>query len=224
VRRPVLLSWSGGKDCALALHELRRSPDFEVVGLLTTFLEGEDRTVMHRVRRELIERQAESAGLPLRPVPLPPEPSNPIYEARVGAALEEARREGIRHVAFGDLFLEDIRAWRERQMAALGFEPVFPVWDRDTASLARRFLALGFRAILVCVDTAALDAAFAGRSFDEELLRDLPPGVDPCGENGELHTFVHDGPVFRQPVPVRVGNLNVRGRFAYRDLTVRYGA
>lgn len=215
---PILLSWSGGKDSALALHALRRMPGVEVAGLLTTVTEDYDRISMHGVRRALLERQAEAAGLPLRIVLIPRECSNEEYGARMAAVLEEARETGVRRVAFGDLFLEDIRAYREERLAAVGMEALFPVWGRDTTALAREFLDLGFAATLVCVDTEALAPSFAGRSYDAELLRDLPDGVDPCGERGEFHTFVHAGPVFREPVPFRLGEVEDRGRFVFRDL------
>jgi len=223
MRKPILLSWSGGKDSALALHALRSSPDFEPAGLLTTINEDYDRISVHGVRRELLERQAESIGLSLRKVLIPKDCPNEIYEARLAAALREAKALGLHHVAFGDLFLEDIRAYREKQMAALGLTPVFPVWGLDTAQLARDFIALGFQALLVCVDTEALDSSFVGRPFDEDLLHDLPPGVDPCGENGEFHTFVHTGPIFREPVGVRLGRVEGRGRFWFRDVEPALG-
>ncbi|HEY2294996.1 MAG TPA: diphthine--ammonia ligase [Thermoanaerobaculia bacterium] len=218
MKRPILLAWSGGKDSALALHALRSSPDFEPAGLLTTLNEDYDRISVHGVRRELLERQAESIGLPLRKVLIPKDCPNEIYEDRLAAALREAKALGLHHVAFGDLFLEDIRAYREKQMAALGLTPVFPLWGLDTPQLARDFITLGFQALLVCVDTEALDSSFVGRPFDESLLRDLPPGVDPCGENGEFHTFVHAGPIFREPVAVKLGRVEGRGRFWFRDV------
>lgn len=216
---PVLLSWSGGKDSALALHALRQMPGVEVAGLLTTVTEDYDRISMHGVRRTLLERQAAEAGLPLHIVRIPRECTNEQYEERMTAVLSGIRDAGIRRVAFGDLFLEDVRAYRESRLASFGMEALFPLWGKDTAALARDFLRLGFAAVLVCVDTEALAAAFAGRSFDESLLRDLPPGVDPCGEKGEFHTFVHAGPVFRTPVPFRLGKVEDRGRFQYCDLT-----
>ncbi|HTG36401.1 MAG TPA: diphthine--ammonia ligase [Thermoanaerobaculia bacterium] len=214
----ILLSWSGGKDSAFALHTLRSSPDFEPAGLLTTITEDYDRISVHGVRRELLERQAESIGLPLHKVLIPKDCPNEIYEDRLTAALSAIKDQGIHHVAFGDLYLEDIRAYREKQMAALGLEPVFPLWGRDTTELAHEIIHLGFRAVLVCVDTDILDPVFAGRSFDEDLLRDLPPDVDLCGENGEFHTFVHAGPVFREPVAIKLGRVEGRGRFWFRDL------
>jgi uncharacterized protein (TIGR00290 family) len=215
---PVILSWSGGKDSALALAELADDPEVEVVGLLTTVLEGEERIGMHRMRWPLLAAQAAALGLPLHPVPLPPLADNATYEARVGAALYALRPTGAEAVAFGDLFLEEIRAYRERQMAALGLATLFPLWGRETAALARDFIARGYRARIVCVDTAKLPAGFAGRAFDAELLADLPAGIDPCGENGEFHTFVEDGPGFAAPVACRPGERELRGPFAYVDL------
>ena len=215
---PILLSWSGGKDSSLALHALRQTPGVEVAGLLTTVTEDYDRISMHGVRRSLLERQAAEAGLPLHVILIPRECSNEQYEERMAAFLTGIRDAGIRRVAFGDLFLEDLRAYRESRLASVGMEALFPVWGRDTAKLARDFLRLGFEAILVCVDTQSLAPSFAGRSFDEDLLRDLPSGVDPCGENGEFHTFVHAGPIFRAPVPFRRGEVEDRGRFWFCDL------
>jgi uncharacterized protein (TIGR00290 family) len=217
-KKPILLSWSGGKDSAVALHALRASEDFEPAGLLTTITESYDRISIHGVRRDLLERQAESIGLPLHPVLIPKDCTNEIYEDRLAAAVREIQAQGIHHVAFGDLFLEDLRAYRERQMTALGLEPVFPLWMRDTTELAREFVHLGFQAVLVCVDTNVLDPVFAGRAFDEDLLRDLPADVDPCGENGEFHTFTHAGPIFRKPIGIRLGRVEGRGRFWFRDL------
>jgi uncharacterized protein (TIGR00290 family) len=218
LKKPIRLSWSGGKDSALALQALQASEDFEPTGLLTTITEGYDRISIHGVRRELLERQAESIGLPLHKVLIPKDCPNEVYEDRLAAALHEIKAQGIHHVAFGDLFLEDLRAYRERQMAALGLEAVFPLWMSDTTALSRRFLHLGFRAHLVCVDTDVLDPVFAGRSFDEDLLRDLPADVDPCGENGEFHTFTHAGPIFREAIAIKLGRVEGRGRFWFRDV------
>jgi uncharacterized protein (TIGR00290 family) len=216
---PILLSWSGGKDSALALHALRQTPGVEVSGLLTTLTEEYDRISMHGVRRALLEQQAEAAGLPLHIISIPPDCTNEIYEERMAAALAPHRHRGVRRVAFGDLFLEDIRAYREAKLAGAGMEALFPVWGRDTAELALGFIAKGFQAVLVCVDTDALDPVFAGRAFDAALLRDLPSHVDPCGENGEFHTFVHAGPIFRQPIAFQLGQQETRlGRFRYQDL------
>ena len=215
---PILLSWSGGKDSALALHTLQQTPGVEVTGLLTTVTEDYDRISMHGVRRTLLERQAAEAGLPLHVVLIPRECTNEQYEERMTATLRGIRDAGVRRVAFGDLFLEEIRAYRESRLAAFGMEALFPLWGRPTADLARDFLVLGFAAILVCVDTQALAPTFTGRAFDNGLLRDLPPGVDPCGENGEFHTFVHAGPIFRASIPIRIGEREDRGRFVYCDL------
>ena len=215
MKKPILLSWSGGKDSALALHVLRASGDFEPVGLLTTINEDHNRVSIHGVRCKLLERQAESIGLPLHKVLIPKDCPNALYEERLAAVL---RAQEVHHVAFGDLFLEDIRAYREARMAALGLEPVFPLWDLDTAGLARLFIYLNFEAVLVCVDSEQLDPTFTGRAFDYELLRDLPENVDPCGENGEFHTFVHAGPIFREPIGIKVGRVEERGRFWFREL------
>jgi uncharacterized protein (TIGR00290 family) len=216
---PILLSWSGGKDSSLALHALRKMPGVEVSGLLTTVTEDYDRISMHGVRRVLLEKQAEAAGLPLHIVTIPRECTNEIYEERMAAALAGQRERGVRRVAFGDLFLEDIRQYRESKLATAGMEALFPLWGLDTAALARDFIAQGFQALLVCVDTQALDASFAGRAFDDVLLRDLPAAVDPCGENGEFHTFVHAGPIFSAPIAVRTGVQETRlERFRYCDL------
>ncbi|HZF11746.1 MAG TPA: ATP-binding protein [Thermoanaerobaculia bacterium] len=219
-RTPVLLAWSGGKDSALALDELRRSPLFAPVGLLTTMTEGRDRIHVHGVRRDLLLQQVEALGLPLTAVPLPPGASNAVYQERMAEALAPHRERGIRHVAFGDLFLEDIRQFREQSLAAtgLGMEPLFPLWEKPTAELARQFVERGFRALLVAVDAARLAPSFAGRPFDLDLLRDLPEGIDPCGENGEFHTFVTDGPGFSTPVPCTPGPLSADGPYQLCDL------
>ena len=217
----VLLSWSSGKDCAWALHVLRARPDVEVVGLLTTFNQHFDRVAMHAVRRTLVEAQARAVGLPLREIPLPWPCPNGVYEERLAEALGRAKRDGITHVAFGDLFLEEIRAYRVATLAAIGLEPLFPVWTTraDTPSLAREMQAAGLRATLTCVDPTRLPAAFAGRAFDPALLADLPPGVDPCGENGEFHTFCHAGPMFDRPISVTVGETVERDGFVFADVT-----
>src|SRR2546427_319101 len=192
----ILLSWSSGKDSAWALHLLRGRDEYEIVGLLTTFNEVADRVAMHAVRRELVEAQAAAAGLPLWTVGLPWPCPNGVYEERMAALLQWAAGEGITHLAFGDLFLEDIRAYRIRQLAGSGIEPLFPIWTspEQTPNLAAAMLAAGLRATLTCVDPRRLDPSFAGRTFDNALLTELPAGVDPCGENGEFHTFCHAGP------------------------------
>ncbi len=217
-RDPVVIGWSGGKDSALTLHALRADPSIRVAGLLTTVTDPYDRVSMHGVRRTLLASQAAAIGLPLTEARIPAGASNATYEQSFGAALAVHRSRGVRRVAFGDLFLADIRAYRERQLAALDMIGLFPLWERDTHQLAREFIALGFRATLVCVDPHRLDASFAGRSFDSGLLRDLPPGVDPCGENGEFHTFVTDGPIFAAPVACAVGVVVHREGFVFCDL------
>ena len=214
----VLLAWSGGKDSALSLHEIRRGGDYEVAALLTTVTEDTGRVGMHAVARELVATQAAALGLPLREIAMPAFPENRIYEDRLSRVLQEYAAQGIRSVAFGDLFLADIRAYREQLLARLDLQGLYPIWQRDTAELAREFVALGFRAVLVCVDLRVLDRSFAGRAFDEHLLADLPPGVDPCGENGEFHTFVFDGPGFRHPVGVEPADVRDESTFAYCDL------
>jgi len=217
-RARVLLAWSSGKDSAFALHVLRERDDVEVVGLLTTVNETHDRVAMHAVRRTLLEAQAAAAGLPLTLVRIPHPCSDLAYEAAMGRALEEARASGVVGVAFGDLFLEDIRRYREEKMAGTGLRPLFPLWGRPTAGLAREMLEAGLKARITCVDPRVLAGSFAGREFDRPLLADLPAGVDPCGENGEFHTFAWDGPMFGRPVPVRGGEVVARDGFVFADL------
>ena len=215
---PILFCWSGGKDSAMALHTLLQRSDVRVVALLTTVTEGYDRISMHGVRRELLERQAQSIGLPLHEVRIPPQCVNPIYEARMEEALCTYLAQGVRTVAFGDIFLEDLRAYREKNLARIGMTAIFPIWKRDTRELVRSFLAKHFRAVAVCVDGKVLDPSFAGRELDESFFRDLPPHADPCGENGEFHTFVFDGPIFKSPIPVRIGEIIDRDGFIFCDL------
>ena len=214
----VLFCWSGGKDSAMALHALRAAHGYRVTALLTTVTEEYDRISMHGVRRVLLERQAESLGLPLHMVLIPPQCINATYEARMKEALGEHLAQGVQRVAFGDIFLEDLRVYREKNLAQLGMAALFPIWKRDTRVLAREFLRLGFRAIAVCGDPRGLDPSFAGRVLDESFFTDLPPGVDPCGENGEFHTFVFDGPVFRTPIRFQVGERVTRDGFCFCDL------
>ena len=219
--KPVLVAWSGGKDSALALREIVGDARYRVAALLTTVTAEYDRISMHGVRRSLLHRQAESLGLPLEEVVISPGATNDDYETNMGGALAALRTRisGLDTVVFGDLFLADIRAYRERMLARLGLRGLFPLWLRDTRSLAHEFVRLGYRAVLVCVDAAQLAGEFAGREFDADLLRDLPSDVDPCGENGEFHTFVYAGPGLREPVPHERGPLVVRdGRFVYCDL------
>ena len=219
--RRVLLSWSGGKDSAWALHVLSRTPDLTVAALLTTFNEAHDRVAMHAVRRTLIEAQAEAAGIPLTPVMLPWPCSNAEYESRMAAACRRAVAAGIQAVAFGDLFLTDIRQYRERQLAGTGLDPLFPIWGLPTRELAHEMIATGLRARLTCIDPKVLSRDFAGREFDAALLADLPSGVDPCGENGEFHSFVYDGPMFQKPIPVTAGEILERDGFVFADLLPR---
>ena len=214
----VLLSWSSGKDAAWALHGLRQQSDVEVVGLLTTLNEAFDRVAMHGVREALLEAQAGAVGLPLWKVPLPWPCSNEEYEARMARVCAEAAGQGVEAMAFGDLFLEEVRDYRIQKLAGTGLRPLFPIWNADTAGLAREMAAHGLKAILVCVDPKALDATFAGREFDTALLAELPSSVDPCGERGEFHTFASDGPMFRQPVPFRRGEVVERDGFVFADL------
>lgn len=219
MKKRVALAWSGGKDSTLALRELLGSDEYEVCALLTTVTEDFDRISIHGVRRALLESQAAALGLPLEIALIPALCSNDDYERSFGAALERCRKHGIDTVAAGDIFLQDVRDYRETLLARHGMKALFPVWGRPTAQLAQDFVNAGFRAILSCVDTHALNASFAGRAFDEHLLRDLPSHADPCGENGEFHTFVWDGPLLRRPVRCVTGETVLRDdRFAYCDL------
>jgi uncharacterized protein (TIGR00290 family) len=213
----VLLSWSSGKDSAWTLHVLRRDPSIELCGLLTTLNTEFDRVAMHGTRRSVLEAQAAAAGLPLWIVPLPWPCSNEIYEQRMAEVCQRAIDERIDAVAFGDLFLTEVRAYRERQLAPTGLEPLFPLWEIPTDALAREMIAGGLRARLSCVDTQQLPSEFAGREFDETLLRDLPAGTDPCGEKGEFHTCVYGGPMFTAPLPLETGEIVTRDRFVYAD-------
>jgi uncharacterized protein (TIGR00290 family) len=212
------LSWSGGKDSALALYELREHSGSPPHALITTVTADYGRISMHGVRRELLVRQAQAAGLPLVEVEIPANCSNDVYEQRVGQALAEAPLAGTDTIAFGDLFLADIREYREERLRRVGKNAVFPLWGRDTGALAREFIAAGFEAVIVCVDPRRLDRSFAGRRFDAELLADLPPDVDPCGENGEFHTFVHAGPIFTAPIACQVGDTVTRDGFVFCDV------
>ena len=213
----ALLSWSGGKDCAWTIERLRGS-DVEVAGLLTTINEQADRVAMHGVRRELIEEQAQSLGIPLWTALLPWPCPNGRYEEVMAGMCRRAVSAGIEAVIFGDLFLADIRAYRERMLAGTGLEPLFPLWGEPTDALAREMLAGGLRARLACIDRKTLDRSFAGREFDARLVADLPPAADPCGENGEFHTFVYDGPMFSHPIAVEPGALHEDGDFTFADL------
>jgi uncharacterized protein (TIGR00290 family) len=215
---PILFCWSGGKDSAMALHTLLAQKHYRITSLLTTVTEGYERISMHGVRRELLRQQAESIGLPLHEVRIPPECSNAIYEARMKAALQTHLANGVRTVAFGDIFLEDLRAYREKNLARIGMTALFPIWKRDTRELIQFFQAQGFRSITVCVDSKVLSRRFVGRELDVAFFADLPPEVDPCGENGEFHTFVFEGPIFRRPIRVQTGEIVERDSFLFCDL------
>jgi uncharacterized protein (TIGR00290 family) len=214
----ALVAWSSGKDSAWALFEARQSGEYEIVGALTTLTENFGRVSMHGVREEILFAQCEAAGLPLRIVPIPFPCPNEVYEARMAAALEKAKAEGVTRVIFGDLFLEDVRRYREAKMAETGITPAFPLWGRPTDALARTMIEAGLKTHLVTVDLKVLPKTFAGRTFDAALLADLPAGVDPCGERGEFHTCVLAGPMFKQAIPVRVGEVVEREGFAFADL------
>lgn len=216
--KKTLVSWSSGKDSAWMVHVLRQQPDVQLAGLLTTVNAAAGRVAMHAVRESLLQRQASALGLPLRTIGLPFPCPNDAYEQLMTAAVEAALADGFTHVAFGDLFLEDIRAYRERQLAGTGLTPIFPLFGADTATLAREMIAGGLRARLTCVDPRVLDRRFAGRAFDEELLAELPPGVDPCGERGEFHSFAYAGPMFERPVDVQAGEVVERDGFVFADL------
>ena len=214
----VLLSWSSGKDSAWSLYKLRQDPRCEVVGLLTTLNEAFDRVAMHAVRRELLEAQAKAAGLPLQAVPIPWPCSNEEYERIMASVCAKARQSGVDAVAFGDLFLRDIRAYRERQLEGTGLEPLFSLWNLDTHDLAQAMIAGGLRAKLTCVDPKRLAPTFAAREFDQQLLAELPEGTDPCGENGEFHSFVYCAPIFDKALPIRMGEIIERDGFVFADV------
>jgi len=217
----ALLSWSSGKDSAWSLYLLRQ--EYQVVGLLTAINQAFDRVAMHAVRRALLEAQAAAAGLPLWPVPLPWPCSNVTYEKIMAATCDEARRAGVEVLAFGDLFLSDVREYRVNQLKNTGLEPIFPLWGSPTLRLAKEMIAAGLRAKLTCVDPKRLSAHFVGRDFDEALLSELPTGVDPCGENGEFHSFAYAGPMFRYPVGIRLGQIAERDGFVFADLEPNVG-
>ena len=217
----TLVSWSSGKDSAWSLHLLQQNPACEVVGLLTTVNSAFDRVAMHSTRREILEAQAAAAGLPLHVVPLPWPCSNEAYEAAMKIACAAAVASGIRAIAFGDLFLEDIRRYREDRLRGTKLAPLFPVWGLDTRNLLREMIAAGVKTRIVCVDPKKVPREFAGRDLDEALLRDLPDGVDPCGENGEFHTCVYDGPMFRDPIPIESGEVVERDGFVFADVRLK---
>jgi len=215
----VLLAWSGGKDSAMALYELRKNEDIEVAGLLTTVTRDYDRISMHGVRVALLEQQAEAVGLPLQKVFISKDSSNDGYESAMRETLEKHRALGVSAVAFGDIFLEDLKRYREDKLALVDMLGIFPLWKRDTAEMSRAFIGLGFKAIVTCADSRAVSGDFAGRQYDESLLSDLPPAADPCFENGECHSFVYDGPIFSRPIAFSTGEIVLRDeRFWYCDL------
>ncbi len=214
----ILLSWSSGKDCAWSLHLLRQQGQYEIVGLLTTLNREDGQVAMHGVRRDLVEAQAKAAGIPLWAVDLPWPCSNSDYETIMKKTCQAAVEAGVEQVAFGDLFLSDIRSYREKQLQGSGLQPIFPLWGKPTRELARSMISSGVRAKLACVDRECLHPEFVGREFDEQLLSDLPPEIDPCGENGEFHTFVYGGPMFQQDLKVKIGNIVSGDRFVFCDL------
>ncbi|MDP9254725.1 MAG: ATP-binding protein [Verrucomicrobiota bacterium] len=222
MKEPVVLSWSGGKDSAMALHELLGDGTYEVVSLLTTVSDEFRRISHHGVRESLLDEQAKAIGIPVRKAYLPSGAAggctNEVYESIMKEVMLAYYRDGIRIVAFGDLFLQDLRDWRQANLAQVGMRGIFPVWNPMTGKFARDVIALGYKALLSCVE-GYLGLAFGGREYDEELLSDLPPAVDPCGENGEFHTFVYDGPIFHRPLPVRVREIVKRDGRYYADLT-----
>jgi uncharacterized protein (TIGR00290 family) len=218
-KKKVLASWSSGKDSAWMLHVLKQDPAVEISGLLTTMNDAFDRVAMHAVRRRLLEEQAHAAAVPLRTIPLPWPCSNEDYEARMGAAVAEAVAQGFTHVAFGDLFLEDVRRYREDRLAGSGLTPMFPLWGIPTRDLAAQMIEGGLRAILTCVNPTQLDRSFAGRQFDHALLADLPAGVDCCGERGEFHSFAYDGPMFERPIAATAGAVIDREGFVFADVS-----
>jgi uncharacterized protein (TIGR00290 family) len=215
----TLISWSSGKDSAWLVHTLRQKPDIELGALLTTVNESAGRVAMHAVRVELLEAQADALGLPLWKVFIPYQCSNEIYERAMADAVARAVSEGFSHVAFGDLFLEDVRRYREDKLAGSGLTPIFPLFGAHTKALAREMIAAGLRARLTCVDPKQLDRSFVGREFDAALLRDLPFSADPCGERGEFHSFAYDGPMFSRPIPIESGEVVERDGFVFADLT-----
>ncbi len=214
----AVVAWSSGKDSAYALFEARRAGAFDIVGILTTVTATFERVSMHGVREALLERQAAELGLPCHKVYIPSPCPNDVYEQKLGEAVSRAKAEGVSHFIFGDLYLEDIRRYRVERLEPAGMTAEFPLWQRDTRALAGEMLAAGLRAVVTCIDPSKLDKSWAGRAFDASFLSDLPAGVDPCGENGEFHTFVTDGPMFRGPIAVRTGDIVERDGFVFADV------
>lgn len=220
-KEKILVSWSGGKDSAMMLYEIQKAGQYDIAALLTTVTESYERISMHGVRNRLLELQAESLGLPLCKMVIPMKANNDIYEANLRRILEQYQAEGVNSVAFGDLFLADIKEYRIKNLAKAGMTGLFPIWGRNTSDLVREFIQLGFKAVICCVDPKALPGEFAGRMIDEKFLGDLPASVDPCGENGEFHSFVFDGPLFKKPVRFSLGDVVLRDSFYFRDLTMK---
>jgi uncharacterized protein (TIGR00290 family) len=212
------LSWSTGKDSAWTFYQLQQRPDIELAGIFVTINERRDRVAMHGTRVTLLEQQAKCLGLPLYPIYIPEPCDNQLYEQRMGQFIEEAERVGVKQMAFGDLYLADIRAYRERQLMQTGIKPIFPLWQQPTAVLANTMIDSGVKAIITCVDTKQLPEEYVGRVFDADFLSDLPAGVDPCGENGEFHTFVYDAPMFDTPIPIELGQKHHAGQFVFIDV------
>jgi len=218
-RSPILLSWSGGKDSSLALYQIQKSGRYEITSLITTVTSEYDRVSMHGLRTELLERQAKSLNIPLQKIFISKNAGNNEYETKFNEVLIRFKEAGIKHVVFGDLYLEDIKKYRESLLEKIGMQCLFPIWMRDTEKLALEFIDYGFKAVTVCVDSNVLSEEFTGRKFDHQFLNDLPEGIDPCGENGEFHTFVHDGPIFKKPIDHRLGEIVLRDeRFYYCDI------
>lgn len=219
MKEKVIFSWSGGKDSALALYELIQRADYEITALLTTINQDYDRTSMHGVRRILLEQQAQSLGFALERVLISKDSSNEEYERKMREVLEKYQNAGVCSVAFGDIFLEDLRKYRQEKLSKIGMKAIFPIWKFNTTDLANTFINSGFKAVITCVDSNVLGKIFVGRTFDEQFLSELPCGVDPCGENGEFHSFVYDGPIFRDGIPYTTGEVALReNRFYYCDL------
>ena len=215
----VLFSWSGGKDSAIALYEIQKSKSYEILALLTTITEDYDRVSMHGLRRILLEQQAKSLGISLEKVFITKDASNEEYESKMKEALLRYKNAGVHSVVFGDIFLQDVRKYREENLSKIGMNGVFPIWRRNTTALAHTFIDLGFKAVTICIDSNVLDKRFAARDFDKQFLSELPPTVDPCGENGEFHSFVYDGPIFKENILFKKGEIVLRdNRFYYCDL------
>jgi len=216
--QPILISWSGGKDSCLALYSIEGLAAFEITALVTTITNDYDRVSMHGVRRVLLERQAAALQLPLDTIVISKDASNEEYEANMAKTLLRYRAQGVDSIVFGDLFLEDVRAYREQFLSGIQMKGIFPIWRRNTSDAVREFIRVGFKAVITCVNAEVLDQSFAGKLIDDEFLEELPPSVDPCGENGEFHSFVYNGPIFKEPVRFVLGESVRRGPFCFRDL------